>query len=306
MPRSRPGRVRTKNTNRRAPLSLSSMAPEDYNVRPGETMSIACPDCRTWRRIMGDTVLKIREHCISDKRAEGETHALCPGSDQLVIVDIDVRRWQATQNRLLRDAMPQDNRRAAQQFYKPLAAPAVPVHRLAARERTSLAHLFALLEQARHVLRAHRTACTGCLGGGRCATGRDLEIRVRETQATCTLAREQQTRAERAVAQRARTARARQERSRAEVLNQAHQTDQLRRTVPQGALPTDGPEVPLAHLAPRQVAAQPEVGQLQCEHCGATESSLTDAVAAGWHRITRRPHCGRCAQRFPAWTRTSL
>ncbi|MGW7319885.1 hypothetical protein ACWGJN_42755, partial [Streptomyces sp. NPDC054865] len=65
MPRKRPGRVRTKNTNRREALQLSSMAPEDYNVRPGEVKSIACPDCRTWRRIMGDTVLKIREHCIS-------------------------------------------------------------------------------------------------------------------------------------------------------------------------------------------------------------------------------------------------
>ncbi|MEK8141612.1 hypothetical protein NKH18_00490 [Streptomyces sp. M10(2022)] len=47
-------------------------------------------------------------------------------------------------------------------------------------------------------------------------------------------------------------------------------------------------------------------GQLKCEHCGATEASLVDAVAAGWCQITRRPHCGRCADRFPAWTRTSF
>ncbi|MFF9901723.1 hypothetical protein ACF1KJ_40250, partial [Streptomyces longispororuber] len=60
MARKRPGRVRTKNTNRRAPLLLSTMAPEDFNVRPGENMSIACPDCRTWRRIMGEKVLKVR------------------------------------------------------------------------------------------------------------------------------------------------------------------------------------------------------------------------------------------------------
>ena len=119
MPRSRPGRVRTRNTNRRAPLLLSAMAPEDFNVRPGEVKSIACPGCRTWRRIMGDTVLKIREHCVSDRVAEGEKHVACSGSDQPVVIDIDVRRWQARQDRLLRDAMPQDNRRAAQQFYKP-------------------------------------------------------------------------------------------------------------------------------------------------------------------------------------------
>ncbi|MGV9844777.1 hypothetical protein ACWDUB_22130 [Streptomyces fungicidicus] len=162
MPRKRPGRVRTKNTNRREALKLSSMAPEDYNVRPGEMKSIACPDCRTWRRIMGDKVLKIREHCISDKVAEGKKHVTCPGSDQLVVIDIDVQRWQARQNRLLRDAMPQENRRAAQQFYKPLPAPAAPVSRIKAE---------VTLETARQSYLAHRRGCTRCVGGQHCTDG---------------------------------------------------------------------------------------------------------------------------------------
>ncbi|MEJ8631985.1 hypothetical protein [Streptomyces sp. MS2.AVA.5] len=162
MPRKRPGRVRTKNTNRREALKLSSMAPEDFNVRPGETKSIACPDCRTWRRIMGNTVLKIREHCVSDKAAEGEKHVTCPGSDQLVVLDIDVRRWQARQNRLLRDAMPQDNRRAAQQFYKPLPVPAAPVSRIKAE---------VTLETARQSYLAHRKGCMRCVGGNHCTDG---------------------------------------------------------------------------------------------------------------------------------------
>ncbi|MFF4732868.1 hypothetical protein ACFY3M_48115 [Streptomyces mirabilis] len=162
MPRKRPGRVRTKNTNRREALKLSSMFPEDFNVRPGETKSIACPDCRTWRRIMGDKVLKIREHCISDKVAEGEKHVTCPGSDQLVVIDIDVRRWQARQDRLLRDAMPQENRRAAQQFYKPLPAPAAPVSRIKAE---------VTLETARQSYLAHRKGCIRCVGGQHCTDG---------------------------------------------------------------------------------------------------------------------------------------
>ncbi|MEW1678126.1 hypothetical protein AB0O47_33545 [Streptomyces noursei] len=162
MPRIRPGRVRTKNTNRREALKLSSMAPEDYNVRPDEARSIACPDCRTWRRIMGDKVLKIREHCISDKIADGEKHTVCPGSDQLVVIDIDVRRWQARQNRLLRDAMPQDNRRAAQQFYKPLPSSAVPASRIKAE---------ITLETARQSYLAHREGCTRCVGGQHCTDG---------------------------------------------------------------------------------------------------------------------------------------
>ncbi|MGW2841855.1 hypothetical protein ACWCWD_29220 [Streptomyces sp. NPDC001493] len=155
MPRVRPGRVRTKNTNHRAPLRLSSMAPEDYNVREGETKSIACPDCRTWRRIMGDTVLKIREH-------EGEQLPRCPGSDQLVVIDIDVRRWEARQNRLLRDAMPQDNRRSAQQFYKPIPAPAPPVTRLFADTT---------LKTARQAYLAHYAGCVECGTGQPCGEG---------------------------------------------------------------------------------------------------------------------------------------
>ncbi|MFD3665794.1 hypothetical protein ACFWVF_35180 [Streptomyces sp. NPDC058659] len=168
MPRIRPGRVRTKNTNRRAPLLLSTMAPEDYNVRPAEVKSIACPDCRTWRRIMGNKVLKIREHCVSDKVAEGQKHTLCPGTDQVVEIDIDVRRWQSEQNRLLRDAMPQDNRRAAQQFYKPLPAPAAPVSRIAAE---------ITLDSARQSYLAHRKGCRDCTKGQHCTDGERLARR---------------------------------------------------------------------------------------------------------------------------------
>ncbi|MFI1808433.1 hypothetical protein ACH415_33010 [Streptomyces californicus] len=90
------------------------------------------------------------------------------------------------------------------------------------------------------------------------------------------------------------------------VLYQVRQADQRRRTMPEGAPPAEGPEVPLDHLVPRQVADRPDEGPLTCERCGAAESSLADAVDAGWRRITRRPHCGRCADRFPAWTRTSF
>ncbi|MFD6478941.1 hypothetical protein ACFWEH_36120 [Streptomyces anulatus] len=89
----------------------------------------------------------------------------------------------------------------------------------------------------------------------------------------------------------------------AAALYRVRQADQLRAAVPQGARPADGPDVPLDRLVPRQAAEQPEQGPLSCERCGAAESSLTSAVAAGWCRITRRSHCGRCAERFPAWTR---
>ncbi|MEV5864375.1 hypothetical protein AB0L83_32230 [Streptomyces sp. NPDC052071] len=85
----------------------------------------------------------------------------------------------------------------------------------------------------------------------------------------------------------------------AAALHRVRQVDQLRRA----ARPTDGPEAPLVS---HQAAAQSKEGQFQCAHCGAEESSLVEAVAAGWCRITRRSHCGRCADRFPAWSRTSF
>ncbi|MER7761341.1 hypothetical protein [Streptomyces sp. NPDC097619] len=95
----------------------------------GEQRSVVCPDCRTWRRIMGDTDLKIREHQVADRLADGGEHSLCPGSNQPVIVDIDVRRWQLRQDRMLRDAMPPENRRGTRGFCKPAPPPAPsPVH----------------------------------------------------------------------------------------------------------------------------------------------------------------------------------
>ncbi|GHH55531.1 hypothetical protein [Streptomyces candidus] len=168
MPRIRPGRNRSKNTNRRAPLLLSTMAPEDYNVRPAEVKSIACPDCRTWRRIMGEKILKIREHGISDKVAEGGKRTLCPGTDQVVVIDIDVRRWQVKQDRLLREAMPQDNRRAAQQFFKPLPPPPAPVSRIVGE---------ITLDSARQSYLAHRKGCRDCMKGQHCTDGERLARR---------------------------------------------------------------------------------------------------------------------------------
>ncbi|MCF3105416.1 hypothetical protein IPZ58_28060 [Streptomyces roseoverticillatus] len=124
-------RLRSKRTNGREALRLSTVKPEEFNVRPGEQMAMVCQDCRAWYRIDGVATLRVAEHCGTD-RGHGEPDDGCPGSNRLVVVDIDVKAWQARQDRLIRDAMPAENRRAARQFHKPLAAPPVPVHRIAA------------------------------------------------------------------------------------------------------------------------------------------------------------------------------
>ncbi|GAA3372477.1 hypothetical protein GCM10017744_104140 [Streptomyces antimycoticus] len=185
MPQIRPGRTRTKRTNRREPLLLSKVDPQDFNVREGEVKSIACPDCRTWRRLMGDTTLKIREHCVSDKVAAGENHRRCPGSNQVVVIDIDVRTWQRQTNRLLKDGMWADQRRAAQQFHKPLLPSATPV--------TKMSPVPVSAQAALSAYRQHFKKCPACTGAHRCGDGAqlaELYERLQRTQPRRDKARE--------------------------------------------------------------------------------------------------------------------
>ncbi|MFJ6393928.1 hypothetical protein ACIQJT_40855 [Streptomyces sp. NPDC091972] len=254
--RKRPGRTRTKRNNRREPLLLSKLPPEDFNVRPGEVKSIACPDCRTWRRIMGNTDLKIREHCISDKVPEGEKHVLCPGSNQAVVIDIDVRRWQARQDRLLRNAMPQENRRAARQFYKPLPAPAAPVFRIKGE---------VMLEPSRQSYLAHRNACTRCAGRQHCTTGdilaRRYVLALTQEPARREARREQERQARKQVVPAVR---------KAQWASAARDADTRRTELPAGDAPAEGRGVP---LLPQNVKAhdqrQAELGKQYTQNAAA-------------------------------------
>ncbi|MFE7777659.1 hypothetical protein ACFU5O_27925 [Streptomyces sp. NPDC057445] len=163
MPRIRPGRVRTKRTNGRPALMLSTMDPQHFNVRSGEVKSVVCPDCMRWRRLTGETTLKIREHCAPGCVPEGKRHQRCNGSSQLVVVDICIRAWTARQNRLAREAVPADQRRAARQYHKAMPTPAPPVTKLKRRPPA-----------APEVLTAYRThfkRCAGCEGSARCPDG---------------------------------------------------------------------------------------------------------------------------------------
>ncbi|MET8624721.1 hypothetical protein ABZW30_13345 [Kitasatospora sp. NPDC004669] len=133
-----PARVRTKRTNNRPALRLSTIRPSELNVRSAEVMTIVCRDCRTWQRLMGATTLKIRDHYVPDggeKDEHGKLKAerLCQGARQVVDIDIDVAKWQRAQDRRISpDAMPAETRRSARQHYKPLPPVAAPVHRIAA------------------------------------------------------------------------------------------------------------------------------------------------------------------------------
>jgi hypothetical protein len=169
MPQIRPGRVRTKRDNRRKPLLLSKLSPQDVNVREGEVWSIVCPDCESWRRLMGDTNLKVREHCISDKVAVGEKHLRCDGSNQAFKVDISVEEWREA---MLAADGTATGRRSARQHYKPLPVAPRPVTRMTPAPVNAADAATAYRE---HLKKCRKGNMSGrCGGTHRCAEGARL------------------------------------------------------------------------------------------------------------------------------------
>lgn len=173
--------------SRRPALKASEIPPQNLNLREGERQSIVCPDCDSWHPLYRKM---IKTHHL-DREVRGGRAPRCPGSAQLIDMNISVEQWG---ERMLAADSTATGRRSARQHYKPLAQLPTPIYRLADRgpQGTPTLHrLLPLLEHARHAVDQHRTACSLCKAGGRCETGRALEVRAAETQASCTIAREQ-------------------------------------------------------------------------------------------------------------------
>ncbi|MFJ3481554.1 hypothetical protein [Streptomyces microflavus] len=173
--------------SRRPALKASEIPPQNLNLREGERQSIVCPDCDSWHPLYRKM---IKTHHL-DREVRGGRAPRCPGSAQLIDMDISVEQWGEM---MLAADSTATGRRSARQHYKPLAQPPTPIYRLADRgpQGTPTLHrLLPLLEHARHAVDQHRAACSLCKAGGRCATGRALEVRAAETEASCTIAREQ-------------------------------------------------------------------------------------------------------------------
>ncbi|MFI2031884.1 hypothetical protein [Streptomyces buecherae] len=178
--RKRPGRVRTKRDNRRAPLLISQITPQNVNLRTQERPSILCLDCGTWRRLMGGvTQLKIREHL----GADGEQ---CPGSNQAIKLDIDIATWG---RRVAEADATVAARRPTAVRRKPKVTAAPAVSQIIARPSA----VPKTVDTARRALAAHQRACRTC-PRARCAVGRELEVWLAETTATARLISEEQER----------------------------------------------------------------------------------------------------------------
>jgi hypothetical protein len=74
-------------SNHRPAVALSELPPDRVNLRPGETLAVACPVCGRWRRV--------KRHMLWPHRAnDGVTR--CPGSGQKVLVDLTPGQWLAS------------------------------------------------------------------------------------------------------------------------------------------------------------------------------------------------------------------
>lgn len=187
--------------NGRPALRASRLKANQFTLYPGERITIECPDCGTWRPVDRGMV---RPHRLTDHGREAERKdkggrgrdERCPGSAQRFVIDINAAQWMERVQEANREA---GGRRSNKVIRKPKVAVAPPVSRLgsiAAAQPKRADLRLVTVERARADAAGHRIGCTVCTGYVRCETGLELEVRLAETEASWTLAREQQGRRE--------------------------------------------------------------------------------------------------------------
>ncbi|MFI2318409.1 hypothetical protein AMK17_37800 [Streptomyces sp. CB00072] len=304
--RKRRRKTRTKTVSPLPAIIASEIKTSEINLTPGKE-HVVCPACKCWTPITG--VLSkplLVPHHTTPYHDRTTTPRRCSSSNRRIVLNTEVEAWQEQLVERTEVSSTVASRRATKVLPKPKAHPAPAASQLTPVPLSA--------EQVRKAFRRHQERCLACKGEATDRAGQTLPCRDGERLAVTFLRlvrqepkrlaiREFFARERRRFDREYAVAAPKREAGWAAVLPAVQTADQSRRTVPQGAQPAEGPEVPLDHMVPRQAAERPEQGPLKCAHCGTTESSLTSAVAAGWCRITRRSHCGRCAERFPAWTR---
>ncbi|MFJ1847069.1 hypothetical protein [Streptomyces sp. NPDC088146] len=182
--------------SRRPALKASEIPPQNLNLREGERQSIACPDCNTWHPLYRKM---IKTHHL-DREVRGGRAPRCPGSAQLIDMDISVEQWGET---MLAADSTATGRRSARQHYKPLAETPVPVSRMAhapkaPSDRGVQNELNSARQRAREAVVLHRSSCTACQSDRFCGTGRKLEERETRIEAARDEQRTQQARVQKA------------------------------------------------------------------------------------------------------------
>jgi hypothetical protein len=187
--------------NGRPALRASRLKANQFTLHSGERITLKCPDCGAWNPVDRGMV---RPHRLTDHGKEAQSKdksgrgrdERCLGSAQRLTIDITAEQWMERLQEAKREA---GARRSTKVIRKPKVAVPAPVSRIgsiaAAQPKRSDLRL-ATVERVRADVAGHRVGCTVCTGYVRCETGRELEVRLAETEASWTVAREQQGRRE--------------------------------------------------------------------------------------------------------------
>ncbi|MER5556834.1 hypothetical protein ABT001_35190 [Streptomyces sp. NPDC002793] len=200
--RKRRRKTRTKNVSPLPAISASELTASQIDLTPSKE-HVICPACKTWTPITGvlGTPVLVPHHTTPHYDRTTTTPRRCSSSNRRIILDTAVNAWRAELTERTEASAAVASRRSTKVLPQPKRGPApTPVHRLAEQGTQStpaLTRLLPLLERARHAVDRHRAACSLCKAGGRCGAGRALEVRLAETQASCTIAREQRHHQER-------------------------------------------------------------------------------------------------------------
>ncbi|MFF0170737.1 hypothetical protein [Streptomyces prasinus] len=129
--RPRRSRTRSRSVNSRPALTLSTLKPHQYDLRPA-CASLICPDCKTWVPITGIQAKRPKLVPHDTGRAGKDTAARCRGSNRLVTVNVTVKKWQEH----LEDGHAETtHRRKTTVLRKPKVAPAPAVSQIAAQKQ---------------------------------------------------------------------------------------------------------------------------------------------------------------------------
>ncbi|MFD0033029.1 hypothetical protein ACFVJK_33100 [Streptomyces sp. NPDC127172] len=160
----RVGRTRTRAVSALPALSVSTLRPHEYDLRPA-CISLVCPSCRTWVPINKPGTLRPKLVPHHMEEAGTEDPRRCPGSHRLVVLDIDIERWW---QRLTEGVAETDGRRSNRVTRKPKATVAPAVMQIV----TSLVDD----KTARRMDEAHVKGCRACAPGSasRCTDGHRL------------------------------------------------------------------------------------------------------------------------------------
>ncbi|WNI34408.1 hypothetical protein [Streptomyces sp. ITFR-6] len=251
--RKRRRKTRTKNISSLPAILASELTASQIDLTPGKEHTI-CPTCKNWTPITGvlGTPVLVPHHT-TPHHGRTTTPRRCSSSNRRINLNTELDAWRAELTERTEVSPTVASRRPTKVLPKPktTAAPA-PIYRLADRgpQGTPALHrLLPLLERARYAAAQHRAACSLCRTGGRCDAGRALEVRLAETKASCTIAREQLKHQERR--QHTAAAPAKRQSQWAAVLPAVQDADTRRADVP---VPPARPEAP----AQADVPTEPE------------------------------------------------